>query len=148
MDSLVFDSQDLAETEDFLCQAYARMSIGTSTPKDSRARIRRDAMPSVSVDELDLGFDMSYAVTPLGRICLCMVHEGTVQDHAFQGVRDNFRLEEKALVSPAAEHGRRRQGISFDVTSSPRGDAAGDTAGVVSGTPALSVPPGSRDNPG
>ncbi|QLJ01772.1 AraC family transcriptional regulator [Streptomyces sp. NEAU-sy36] len=100
MDSLVFDSQDLAETEDFLCQAYARMSIGTSTPENSRARIRRDAMPSVSVDELDLGFDMSYAVTPLGRICLCMVYEGTVQDHAFQGVRDNFGPGDMVLFAP------------------------------------------------
>ncbi|MEU9591637.1 helix-turn-helix transcriptional regulator [Streptomyces sp. NPDC048219] len=100
MASLVFDSQDLAETEDFLCQAYARMSIGSSTPKDSRARIRRDAMPSVSVDELDLGFEMSYAVTPLGRICLCTVHEGTVRDHVFQGVRDDFGPGDTVLFAP------------------------------------------------
>ena len=33
---------------------------------------------------------MSYAVTPLGRICLCVVHEGTIQDHVYQGVEDSF----------------------------------------------------------
>ncbi|MFF9132891.1 helix-turn-helix transcriptional regulator [Streptomyces sp. NPDC014806] len=100
MDSLVFDSHDLEETEDFLCRAYARMTIGSNTPEDSRAHIRRTAMPSVSVDELDLGFDMSYAVTPLGRICLCMVHEGTVQDHVFQGVRDAFGPGDMVLFAP------------------------------------------------
>ncbi|MEV0976202.1 helix-turn-helix transcriptional regulator [Streptomyces sp. NPDC049915] len=100
MDSLVFDSQDLAETEDFLCRAYARMTIGSNTPQHSRAHIRRDAMPSVSVDELDLGFDMSYAVTPLGKICLCMVHEGTIQDHVFQGVQDDFGPGDMVLFAP------------------------------------------------
>ncbi|MEU3839513.1 helix-turn-helix transcriptional regulator [Streptomyces sp. NPDC028635] len=100
MDSLVFDSQDLAETEDFLCRAYARMTIGSSTPEDSRARIRRGTMPSVSVDELDLGFEMSYAVTPLGKICLCMVHEGTIKDHVFQGVRDDFGPGDMVFFAP------------------------------------------------
>lgn len=100
MDSLVFDSHDLEETEDFLCRAYARMTIGSSTPEDSRAHIRRDALPQVSVDELDLGFDMSYAVTPLGRYCLCLVHEGTVQDHVFQGVRDSFGPGDMVLFAP------------------------------------------------
>ncbi|WP_426569915.1 helix-turn-helix transcriptional regulator [Streptomyces canus] len=90
MDTLLFDSDDLGLTEDFLSRAYARMSIGSSDPAAGRARIVRTAIPSVSVDELDLGFEMSYSVTPLGRICLCLVHEGTIQDHVFDGVEDAF----------------------------------------------------------
>ncbi|MER6347352.1 helix-turn-helix transcriptional regulator [Streptomyces sp. NPDC001595] len=100
MNSLVFDSDDLELTEDFLCRAYARMSIGSSSPQDSRTHIRRDTMPSVSVDELDLGFDMSYTVTPLGKICLCLVHEGTIQDHGYQGVRDDFGPGDMVLFAP------------------------------------------------
>ncbi|WP_406840490.1 helix-turn-helix transcriptional regulator [Streptomyces sp. AHU1] len=100
MDSLKFDSDDLGVTEDFLSRAYARMSISSSTPGSGRARIRRDALPAVSVDELDLDFDMSYAVTPLGRICLCVVHEGTIQDHAFHGVRDDFGPGDVVLFAP------------------------------------------------
>ncbi|MGW0191443.1 helix-turn-helix transcriptional regulator [Streptomyces sp. NPDC003362] len=100
MSSLVFDSDDLEETEAFLCQAYARMTIGSGSPEGNTARMRRDTMPSVSVDELDLGFDMSYAVEPLGRICLCLVHEGTVQDHVFQGVRDAFGPGDMVLFAP------------------------------------------------
>jgi AraC-like DNA-binding protein len=100
MTSLVFESDDLDLTEDFLCRAYARMTIGSSSPENSRARIRRDTLPSVSVDEIDLGFDMSYAVTPLGRICLCLIHEGTVQDHVYRGVRDNFGPGDMVLFAP------------------------------------------------
>jgi AraC-like DNA-binding protein len=100
MGSLVFDSDDLEATEAFLCEAYARMTISSGTPDSSPARIRRDTMPSVSVDELELGFDMSYAVEPLGRICLCLVHEGTLQDHVYQGVRDDFGPGDMVLLAP------------------------------------------------
>ncbi|MFE7649364.1 helix-turn-helix transcriptional regulator [Streptomyces phaeoluteigriseus] len=90
MDTLFFDSDDLGLTEDFLSRAYSSMHIGSDDPGAVRTRISRAAMPSVSVDELDLGFEMSYSVTPLGRICLCLVHEGTIQDHTFDGVTDAF----------------------------------------------------------
>ncbi|MFJ9037583.1 helix-turn-helix transcriptional regulator [Streptomyces sp. NPDC102406] len=90
MQTLHFDSSDIGATEEFLSRAYARMRIGNGTPDASRARIRRDVMPGVSVDELDLDFDMSYSVTPLGRICLCVVHEGTIQDHGYARVQDAF----------------------------------------------------------
>ncbi|MFD8568980.1 helix-turn-helix transcriptional regulator [Streptomyces sp. NPDC059639] len=90
MDTLHFDSSDLEVTEDFLSRNYARMRIGNGTPDAGRARIRRDAMPGVTVDELDLDFDMSYDVTPLQKICLCLVHEGTIRDHGFGDVEDAF----------------------------------------------------------
>ena len=90
METLTFDSDDLDRTEEFLSQAYAKMHIGNRSAETSSAHIRRNAIDSVSVDELDLDFDMSYAVTPLGRICLCVVHEGTIQDHVYQGVEDSF----------------------------------------------------------
>ncbi|MFJ9162567.1 helix-turn-helix transcriptional regulator [Streptomyces griseoviridis] len=90
MESLVFDSDDLQVTEEFLSHAYARMTIGSSRPGAGRAKVRRDTMPSVSIDELDLDFDMSYSVNPLGKICLCLMRDGTIEDHVFQGVRDTF----------------------------------------------------------
>ncbi|MEU8651700.1 helix-turn-helix transcriptional regulator [Streptomyces sp. NPDC048737] len=90
MDTLFFDSDDLGLTEDFLSRAYARMRIDSGGPDAGRTRVSRAAMPSVTVDELDLGFEMSYSVTPLGRICLCLVHEGTIRDHTFDGVEDAF----------------------------------------------------------
>ncbi|MGQ5635704.1 MULTISPECIES: helix-turn-helix transcriptional regulator [unclassified Streptomyces] len=100
MDTLTFDSADLQVTEDFLSRAYARMRIGSSTPGAGRARIRRSAIAPVSVDELALDFEMSYSVTPLGRICLCVVYEGTVRDHRFQGAEDTFGPGDVVLFAP------------------------------------------------
>ncbi|MFD7705974.1 helix-turn-helix domain-containing protein [Streptomyces sp. NPDC059786] len=99
MSALEFDSDNLELTEDFLSRAYARMRIG-SGGETVRARIRRDTLASVSIDELDIGFDMSYSVTPLGRICLCMVYSGTVQDHAFPGVQDSFGPGDVVFFAP------------------------------------------------
>ncbi|WP_129312361.1 helix-turn-helix domain-containing protein [Streptomyces sp. L2] len=82
MSTLVFESDDLSETEEFLSHAYGRMRISSSTPGPSHATIRREATPCVTVDECDLSFDMTYSTNPLHRICLCLVHEGTVRSHS------------------------------------------------------------------
>ncbi|MFF6807068.1 helix-turn-helix domain-containing protein [Streptomyces sp. NPDC012616] len=103
MHTLTFDSDDLELTEDFLSRAYADMRIGSSTPETSRARISRGDLGPVTVDELDLDFDMSYAVTPLGRICLCVVHEGTIRDHVYPGVEDSFGPGDVVSFAPPTQ---------------------------------------------
>lgn len=81
---VVFESDDLDRTEEFLCSSYAPMRIG-SGGRDAGARITRVASESVSADKLDLHFDMSYDVEPLGRICLCDIEAGTIEDHQVAG---------------------------------------------------------------
>ncbi|MFR9800121.1 helix-turn-helix transcriptional regulator [Streptomyces sp. MS06] len=85
MNTLEFDSDDLERTEEFFNRVYTRMRIGSGTSDSTTVRVRRVATESVSVDELDVDFDMDYSVTPLGRICLCRVHEGSIRDHALAG---------------------------------------------------------------
>jgi AraC-like DNA-binding protein len=81
---LVFESQELERTEEFLSTHYAPMRIG-STTRRSPARITRTAAGSLSVDQLDLKFAMSYDVAPLGKICLCDITSGAVEDHVVDG---------------------------------------------------------------
>ncbi|MFG2638650.1 helix-turn-helix domain-containing protein [Streptomyces sp. NPDC048362] len=100
METLTFDSDDLDATEDFLSQAYARMRIGSGTPGANRALIRRAGIAPVSVDQLSLDFEMSYSVTPLGKVCLCVLHEGTVRDHRVAGVEDTFGPGDVVLLAP------------------------------------------------
>ncbi|MGV9245817.1 helix-turn-helix transcriptional regulator [Streptomyces sp. NPDC003710] len=99
MDTLAFESDDLGETEAFLSQAYARMRIGGSGD-GSRTLLVRHATDRVSTDELDLRFDMDYSVTPLGRLCLCVVHAGTIEEHTFHGVRDDFGPGDLVCFAP------------------------------------------------
>ncbi|MFF1546296.1 helix-turn-helix transcriptional regulator [Streptomyces sp. NPDC058291] len=117
MHTLTFDSDDLDRTEDFLSRAYAKMRIGSSTPEASRARISRSGLGPITVDELDLDFDMSYAVTPLNRICLCVVHEGTIRDHAYQGVEDSFGPGDVvSFAPPTLSYAGRVCGARYNIT--------------------------------
>lgn len=89
MESLLFESRDLARTEAFLNRAYTKMRIGSSAP-DVSARISRATADSISIDRLDIGFEMSYDANPLGKICLAEVTTGRFEDHATDGWEDTF----------------------------------------------------------
>lgn len=84
MNTLVFDSVDLALTEEFLSTHYAPMRIVSST-SHSPAHIARAVSSSVIVDHLDLGFEMTYDVQPLGRIGICDIESGAIEDHVVDG---------------------------------------------------------------
>ncbi|MFK0247187.1 hypothetical protein ACIQUM_21040 [Amycolatopsis azurea] len=79
-----FASTDLGRTEQFLSSSYAPMRIG-SAAGGTGARIDRVAAGTASVDLLDLAFEMTYDVQPLGKICLCDITSGTVEDHRVGG---------------------------------------------------------------
>lgn len=55
MNTLRFDSEDLALTEDFLSRAYTKMRIG-GTAEHTRAQVSRDAMGSTSIDRLAFAY--------------------------------------------------------------------------------------------
>ncbi|MFF7341926.1 AraC family transcriptional regulator [Streptomyces sp. NPDC008163] len=79
MDTERFDSSSLAETEEFLSQAYTPMRIG-GRPNDTHARIVRTATDGLIVDRLTFGYTMSYDANPLGMHCLITVHSGSMVD--------------------------------------------------------------------
>ena len=100
MQSLVFDSEDLGATEAFLNDAYTRMRIANDSSRGVRTRIRRDLLGTVSLDRLDLGFDMAYDADPLHKICLVTVHSGTIEED-YKGVgRDTFTAGDSGLLTP------------------------------------------------
>lgn len=100
MRSLVFDSEDLGATEAFLNDAYTRMQIGNDSPRGVRTRIRRNVLGAVSLDRLDLGFDMAYDAEPLNKVCLVTMHTGTIEED-YHGVgRDTFTPGDSGLLTP------------------------------------------------
>ncbi|MFD6285833.1 helix-turn-helix transcriptional regulator [Streptomyces sp. NPDC060205] len=90
-------------TEDFLSRAYARLRIDHCGTNSIRTRMRRDVMPSVTVDELDFNYEMSYAVAPLGKLALCTVQEGTIADNTFHGVKDSYGPGDIAVLAPPTQ---------------------------------------------
>jgi AraC-like DNA-binding protein len=74
-------------------------------------------MPGVSVDELSVGWAMDYAVAPLGRLGLCMVHEGVIEDNAFGGVVDSYGPGELGVLASAdLPYAGRLRGARYNVT--------------------------------
>lgn len=87
---LLFESDELEKTEDFLSAHYAPMRIGSASER-VRARVSRSASSEVTVDHLDIGFEMSYDVEPLGMICLLDVERGSLDGHGADGAAvDDF----------------------------------------------------------
>ncbi|UXA20472.1 helix-turn-helix transcriptional regulator [Mycobacterium sp. SMC-4] len=97
---LRFASTDLAATEDFLTQTYTKMSITADAGEQTQARIERRWAGSVSFDEVQLGFTMSYDAAPIKRICLCRVHEGRIEENYLDAPNDVFAPGDVTLLSP------------------------------------------------
>ncbi|EFL08293.1 hypothetical protein SSMG_03964 [Streptomyces sp. AA4] len=99
--SLAFDSDDLGRIEAFLSSAYAPTRIGSDTGRAS-THIRRHAVDGLMTDRLELSFEMSYAVEPLGAICLCDVEAGRIEDHRADGRRETETFGPGDLVTFSA----------------------------------------------
>ncbi|WP_431969653.1 AraC family transcriptional regulator [Nocardia sp. bgisy134] len=102
MDTFVFDSEDLAATEAMLNAAYTKMRIGSSQER-TRAQLARDVLGTISVDQLELGFDMAYRADPLGRVCLCDMESGAIEETFADGATDTFVPGDFALIAPPDE---------------------------------------------
>ncbi|WP_040796022.1 helix-turn-helix transcriptional regulator [Nocardia higoensis] len=100
MQNLNFDSNDLEATEQFLISAYSPMRIGNDSSRESSARIRRDTLGSVSVDVLDLGFDMRYSTEPLHKVCLCTVRSGVIEESDRRSGDEVFVPGDVGLLTP------------------------------------------------
>ena len=98
-DDLHFTSGDLAETEAFLNRTYAKMSVGADDEVRS-TRIVRRWLGDVSFDELEFDFDLSYDAEPLGRVCLCRVHSGHIEENFIGEPQDVFAPGEVTLYTP------------------------------------------------
>lgn len=55
----------------------ARSPITVANAPYTHARIARTSMAEVTLDEFDIGFDLTYDVDPLGRIAVCAVRAGS-----------------------------------------------------------------------
>ncbi|MHA0284913.1 helix-turn-helix transcriptional regulator [Mycobacterium sp. C3-094] len=99
-EDLDFESRDLAATEDFLVRAYTKMSIGAGSGETASTRIERHWLGEISYDELDIGFSMSYDADPLGRICLCRMRDGRIEENFIGEPTDVFVPGDVTLLSP------------------------------------------------
>lgn len=99
MTTLTFDSDDLGATEEFLSSTYTRMRIGSSA-QNPKATVSRLDSGTVSVDDLSFGFEMNYHADPLGKVCLCGMEAGTIEERLPDGSIDVFGPGDTVLLTP------------------------------------------------
>ncbi|MBF6165775.1 AraC family transcriptional regulator [Streptomyces gardneri] len=100
MESFAFQSDSLSDTEEFLNLNYTKMRIGNDTGRPVRTTITRTLLGPVDLDDFELRFDMSYNAQPLGKICLCHVETGAIEENYFDSGTDFFRPGEVGLLTP------------------------------------------------
>ncbi|SER49287.1 helix-turn-helix domain-containing protein [Lentzea albida] len=113
--SLSFSGTDLDRVERVLSSAYAPMRISSASGR-AQVHLSRLAAGVISVDELAVGFEMTFEAGPIGRICLVEVESGTVADHLVRGRRrsrtfgagDLFSAPPDLPVTGRADHVRAR----------------------------------------
>lgn len=79
--SFLVDTDDLGEAEAKLCENYGAMRIcakpdGAST----RTRVWRVASGSLTLDEVEYGYDFDFTMAPLESILLCRMRSGVIEE--------------------------------------------------------------------
>lgn len=78
MSTVLLDTTDLTEAVDGICAAYARVQLFRQPSTEvGRTRIRRTALGSLDVDEIELGCDLGFRSYPPDRIYVARMRSGT-----------------------------------------------------------------------
>lgn len=116
-ENLYFDSTDLVATEEFLVRAYTKLTISAGEDERPAARIDRRWLGPVSFDDVQFDFRVSYDATPLGRVCLCRVHTGRIEENFVGMGQDVFTPGDVTLLSqPDLPFSGRVCESSYDLT--------------------------------
>ncbi|GGX81188.1 hypothetical protein GCM10010358_39390 [Streptomyces minutiscleroticus] len=100
MEALDFDSDDLELTEQVLSKAYTRMRIG-SDGGPTRARVTRDVLGPVGIDQLEFTYNVGHHADVMGKICVCSVQSGTIVRQYFpDGDEGTFGPGDVFLYTP------------------------------------------------
>lgn len=114
---LVFDSDDLAATQDFLTRAYSKTTITPDRGDSPSTHVERQRYGPINMDRLDVRFHMTYDAAPMHRICLTQVHTGTIEEDVPGRRRDVLAPGEVALFcQPELPYSGRVCNASYDLT--------------------------------
>lgn len=98
----VLDSVELDIIQDSMSRIYARMQLRTSCEKP-RARIERTQLGLVGVSKSAFGFEMDYAIDPMGALVVGSVHTGTYPRHNAGRWEDSFGAGDVVLLAQPDE---------------------------------------------
>ncbi|AHH98925.1 helix-turn-helix transcriptional regulator [Kutzneria albida] len=96
---LVFQSTDLDEIQEFVSTGYASTRFKVRSQDQHKVRLIVNPLGPVSLDLADWRFEVDYAATPPGSLCLIGVESGTFPHVGTGGVEDSHGPGEVFLVA-------------------------------------------------
>jgi AraC-like DNA-binding protein len=80
MNTVLLDTDDLGMAEEILGQTYATVRISGTARDGTRMRISRRSLGPLSIDDAEVGYDISYDADSPKKICLCRVRSGLFEE--------------------------------------------------------------------
>lgn len=80
MSTLLLDTDDLGKAEQVLGQTYAAVRISGGGSAATHVRISRSRLGPLSIDDAEVPCDISYDADAPGKICLCRVRSGLIEE--------------------------------------------------------------------
>lgn len=80
MSALLLDTNDLGEAEQILGRTYGAVRISGGGRDATPMRISRSCLGALSIDDAEVGGEISYDAEPSDKICLCRPRFGVIEE--------------------------------------------------------------------
>jgi AraC-like DNA-binding protein len=80
MSTVLLDTDDLGKAEQVLNQTYGAVRISGTASDATHLRISRRSLGPLIIDDVEVGYDISFDAESPEKICLCRVRSGLVEE--------------------------------------------------------------------
>ncbi|OBG38058.1 hypothetical protein A5673_15230, partial [Mycobacterium sp. E3198] len=88
------DTDDLGKAEEILGQTYATVRLSGAAGDATRLKISRTSVGPLTIDDAEVGYEFGYDAEPPGKIYLCRVRSGLIEERLPMGTTNSIGAEQ------------------------------------------------------
>lgn len=122
MRTVLLDTDELGKAEQILGQTYATVRMSGTVAGPTRMTISRTSVGPLTIDDAEVGYEFSYDAEPPGKIYLCRVRSGLIEERLATGATNSVGAEQiLALGALDVPFGGRVSRARCDIVTVDRG---------------------------